>query len=49
MHRRVAPAFVEETAGLVEVVEIVGIRLGAQEGEGCNFEVGPLYVFGPGD
>lgn len=42
VHGGIAPALVEEAAGLVEMVEEVEIGLGAQPGEAANLKVGPL-------
>jgi hypothetical protein len=42
--RSIAPAFVEETARLVERVEVVNVGFGAQPVKITNFEVGPLRL-----
>lgn len=41
MHRRVAPAFVEEAAGAVQVLKVPCVGLGAPEVEGGDFKVAP--------
>ena len=43
MNRSIAPALVEETAFLVEEVEIVAIGLRTQEVEACDFKIRPLF------
>jgi hypothetical protein len=44
VHRCVAPSFVEESAVLVEGVEVVKVGLGAEEIEVADLEVGPLNI-----
>jgi hypothetical protein len=43
VHRRIAPAFVEEAAVLVEAFKVVDVGLGTEPGETANLEVGPLH------
>ncbi len=42
VHRRVTPSLVEETAVLVERLEIVGVRGRSEPVQAADFEVGPL-------
>jgi hypothetical protein len=40
----VAPTFIKESTVLVKGGEEVDVRGGAEEGEGANFEIGPLEI-----